>query len=137
MTPRSLRFGGSSVKGVKVALNGAWVDVWSALTATIAGGSVAFNLGNKSTPTTRAMAVGCSVAASAGGQPVNYQWSITGTSAGVTAVTLSSANASGVTVNATARLNQGGTVNLQCVLSSNGTSLVLSTSASFNYSNTV
>lgn len=135
--PKYLRAGSSAVKSVKVAVNGVWQTVWSALSATIAGGSVDFNLGNKATPTTRAMSVGCSVTANSGGQPVSYQWTVTAIGTGLTGVSLGNPNSAGVTVNATATLNREAGVSLQCVVSSNGSSVVLNTSASFNYYNTI
>lgn len=137
-TPKAMRVGGSPVKNVWVAVGGTWRNVWSSFSATATGGSFSRNIGNKNTPRTIATAVGASATPIGGSGSYSYAWSVTSTSS-VQSVSLSNANASGVTVNATAILNSGGSVGLQCVVTDNGLgmSVTVTTGISYNYYNTV
>lgn len=132
-----VRQGGTWVtpKSIYVRAYGAWQIAWSSLTAAITGGSVSFNLGTASRPVSRVMQVGVYVTASSAA-PITYQWTVTA-GFNVDNVSIANANVSGATVTASARLNQPGSVSLQCVVTSGGSTQVLNTSANFNYYNVI
>ncbi|WNH52422.1 hypothetical protein [Stenotrophomonas oahuensis] len=135
---RYLRANAATVKTVRVARGGVWVPVYYGMTASATGGNFTRNNGNSSTPRTIATAIGVSAAVSGGSGSYSYAWSVTGSS-GVTAVSLANANASGCTVYATCSINGGGSVSLQCVVTDNssGYAVVVYTSTSYNYYNTL
>ncbi len=136
--PKSMRYGGSAVRSVRVAIGGAWRTVWATFSATAEGGSFGRNNGNSNVPRTIATAVGVTALPVGGSGNYSYSWTITGSS-GVTAVSLSNAGSQGATVNATCSINTRGSVDVQCVVTDVGLGLstVVSARTSYNYYSTV
>ncbi|QNK01656.1 hypothetical protein [Dyella telluris] len=105
-------------------------------TASATGSTVSFNLGNKTTPTTRVMSTLATAYASGGTGNFSYNWRVIGWGGGASGATAGS-NTNQVSAQCTALLNGGSYVDVACDISDGVSSQTVTARCSMNYFNTV
>jgi hypothetical protein len=131
--------GWADIQNVYRRSGGGWVLVWRAytpFTASASGSSTSFNLGNKTTPTTRVMSTLATASASGGNNSFSYSWRVIGSGGGASGASVSG-NGTQCSVQCTAQLNGGNYVDVACDISDGTSAQTVTARCSFNYFNTV